>query len=250
MSWLAELLPASWRGITFYVRNSNYLRGRRTVVHQYAFRDAVWVEDMGRAARITAFTGFVVGDDCYAKARALILVSEQKGPGTLIHPSLGVARVSLIAPLQMAERADLGRVVELQFQFAETTDPTFPSIAAATQDIVGGSADDAASSFTSDFNSSIGSALDAGASAASSALDTVSGWVGQVASAAQDASLVSSAVAGLSAATGTFGRYSSGRRGSVLSGVSTAAGALSAVTVARTVVGSTSSAALAAAAGL
>ena len=41
------LLPASWRGVPFHGLSGELRFGRRPVVHEYPFRDSVWVEDLG-----------------------------------------------------------------------------------------------------------------------------------------------------------------------------------------------------------
>ena len=140
-SWLGTLQPASWRGIPFAVRASEYRRGRRQAVHEYPKRDLPWAEDMGRASRIVGFAGFVVGDDCFAQAQALLVAAEQEGPGALVHPSLGNLTVSLVEPLTASERMELGRVVELRFEFVETGVPLYPSTSVSTQADVSDKAD-------------------------------------------------------------------------------------------------------------
>ena len=47
--WAASLQPASWNGIPFAVRASQIRRGRRVAVHEYPFRDDVWVEQWNLA---------------------------------------------------------------------------------------------------------------------------------------------------------------------------------------------------------
>ncbi len=155
-SWLDQLQPASWRGLPFAVKASEYPRGRRFALHEYPYRDLPWAEDTGRATRAVAFSGFVVGDDCYAQAQALLDAAEQPGSGTLVHPSLGELTVALIEPLHPSERFDLGRVVELRFAFVETGTPLYPSDATSTQADVSDKATAAQAASASDFNAAAG----------------------------------------------------------------------------------------------
>jgi prophage DNA circulation protein len=131
--WSARLQPASWRGCEFAVREAPIKVGRRIVLHEYPYRDDPWPEDMGRASRMCRFSGFIVGDDVFDQRDAMKTAAEQKGSGTLVHPSLGSATATLL-DFTATERADLGRAVELEFTFVISgqTQPIFPSTAAST----------------------------------------------------------------------------------------------------------------------
>lgn len=232
-AWLAQLQPASWRGLGFAVESSSYRRGRRVAVHEYPFRDDIWVEDIGRNVRAVQFSGFVVGNDCYAQAQALLDASETAGSGVLIHPSLGSLTVALTAPMEAIERKEMGRVVEIRFEFLETGVSIYPDSSTSTADASDALADGSDTATTGDFLSTIGPAIAEGAHVVSAGLAVATRAVSQVRMLAGDASLITGAVAGL---TGQFGRYASGSRGSILTGVSTVNGALSAVTAARAAV--------------
>jgi prophage DNA circulation protein len=110
MAWQDSLQPASWRGISFGVLDSEIRRGRRVAVHEYPYRDIVWVEDLGRATRRYGFRGFYVGDDCYQVEQEMLAAAEVSGAGNLVHPSLGSLTVNLIE-FSSGQRRELGRVV-------------------------------------------------------------------------------------------------------------------------------------------
>ncbi len=242
-SWLDQLQPASWRGVPFVVRGSEYRRGRRPAVHEYPFRDLPWVEDVGRASRLVGFSGFVVGDDCYAQAQRMLQACEQPGPGNLVHPSLGSLTVSLIEPAVASERTELGRVVEFRFEFMETGTVQFPAADTSTQDVVASKANDAQAASASDFASAVGtdnngaSTVTLGATAApgptttytdskgsvtlvpsvvggspyqaTSGGETVRLWGDNAVTQASDSSLTANAVAAQTPPLGTtYGRYS------------------------------------------
>ncbi len=246
-AWLAQLRPASWRGLGFGVNSSEYARGRRVAVHEYPFRDEVWVEDLGRGIRSVAFSGFVVGDDCYAQAKALLAAGETAGAGELVHPSLGSVTVALVAPMRMSERKELGRVVELSFEFIETGLSIYPAASVSTGDVATLAASTADAGSTGDFLSSVGSALSEGAQVVSAGVRTAQAWASRITTLAGDASLVTGAVAGL---TGNLGRFSSGARGTLLTGVQTVEGAIGAVNGARAGVAQASSSLVSLASGL
>jgi len=244
-AWIDQLQPASWRGLGFAVDSSVIRRGRRVAVHEYPFRDDVWVEDLGRGVRGVAFSGFVVGDDCYAQAQALLAASETAGSGELIHPSLGSLTVALASPMEATERKELGRVVEIRFEFVETGISIYPDADLATDDLATAAADDCDSACLSDFLSATGAAIAEGVAVVSSAAATAGAWCDVVEAAAADASLIVGAVTGL---VGSFGRYDNGSRTVSQSSGTTTADALAALTTSRAAV-STAAATLLANAG-
>jgi prophage DNA circulation protein len=233
-SWLAQLQPASWRGLAFGVRESSIKRGRKTAVHEYPYRDDVWVEDLGRGTRSISFRGFLVGDDVYAQRDAMVAAAEQAGSGEVVHPSLGSRTASLIE-FEAAERMELGRVVELSFVFIETGQPLYPSDATSTQDTAENAADDADDAAAGDFGSDVADALSAGAEVVQTAVSTVQGFAGQVLELGGDARMVLDAV---NALPGNFGRYATGGVGTLLAASSTVQTVLAAATTARTAVSS------------
>src|SRR5450830_396867 len=111
--WMDQLRSASYRGVPFGMLGGEGQFGRRNVVHEYPFRDTVWVEDLGRAARRINVTGFLVGDDCIAQRDRMISVCEQDGDAILIHPTYGEMTVSLLGSLTVTERWDKGRMFEI-----------------------------------------------------------------------------------------------------------------------------------------
>ncbi|MGG5811474.1 DNA circularization N-terminal domain-containing protein [Falsiroseomonas sp. CW058] len=117
--------PASWRGVPFGVWDADGAFGRATAVHEYPFRDSVWVEDLGRATRKLGLRGFLVGDDVAALEAEMIEAAEAEGPGQLMHPTLGPLKASLVE-FRSTVRHDLGRVVELHFTFIENGAELFP----------------------------------------------------------------------------------------------------------------------------
>lgn len=225
-SWADSLQPASWRGIEFAVERSEVRRGRRTAVHEYPFRDTVWVEDLGRGVRSYSFMGFVVGDNCYAREKALIDASETPGSGTLVHPTLGSLEVALVSPLVTEQSADRGRAVGIRFEFIETSGQQFPSSSLDTTSLISSLASELNALTGSDFATSVVDAVEEGASVVSSAVKTVTSWAAVILNLASDASLVVSAVAGL---RGNYGRYNSGRRTDLFTNISTTDDAIAAV---------------------
>jgi prophage DNA circulation protein len=234
-AWLEQLQPASWRGLPFAVNSAGIKRGRRTAVHEYPWRDQVWVEDLGRGVRAVAFSAFVVGDDCFAQRDALLAAAETPGPGTLVHPSLGVLTVALVGPMEASERKDLGRVVEISFEAIETGLSIYPDGLDDTSALSAAAAGNLSAAAAGDFLSSIGSAVTQGAAVIDAGIRTASAYAAQVQLLAGDAALITGAVAGL---PGLNGRYAGGARTTLQSGISTVPEAIAAVTASRAAIAS------------
>lgn len=127
-----NLRPASFRGVPFQVESTELGAGRRTQLHEYPRRDKPYVEDLGRAARDLAFSGFVVGEDYVDQANALLGALEEPGPGTLIHPWFGTLTVSLKDSARVSFDAALGQA-RFSMSFVEAGELEFPSSETSTQ---------------------------------------------------------------------------------------------------------------------
>jgi prophage DNA circulation protein len=179
--WAATLQQASWRGLPFAVRSSLIRRGRRVAVHEYPFRDDVWVEDLGRGTRMVSFSAFLIGDDVFAQRDAMAAAAETAGTGTLVHPSLGTMSASLLE-FSAGERQDLGRVVEIELSFIQTSDSQalYPTSVISTQATSISSAADTVTAAGSDFLTDAASAIALGYGAVQGAIGTAVGFVSQV----------------------------------------------------------------------
>lgn len=124
-SWQDNLHAASFRGVPFAVQRGEGEFGRRQAVHEYPYRDSVWVEDMGRSTRRITLTGFILqsslvytASDVLTQRNSLVAAAELAGPGTLVHPTLGELTVSIPeGGLRIHESVDEGRM----FRFTLTT---------------------------------------------------------------------------------------------------------------------------------
>ncbi|WP_233863478.1 DNA circularization protein [Paraburkholderia adhaesiva] len=138
--FFSALQTASWRGVPFAVRGATLRAGRRVAMHEYPYRDDVWVEDLGRAGRRITLTGFLLQDAAYgggdviAQRAAMIAAceTEDKGDGELVHPSLGRVTASLLE-FECEESSEHGRSFELRFSFIQAGTEQFPTLTIATQ---------------------------------------------------------------------------------------------------------------------
>jgi prophage DNA circulation protein len=210
-AWADALQPASWRGVPFAVRSSQVHWGRRVAVHEYPFKDDVWVEDLGKGTRVVNFNGFLIGDDVFDQRDEMLAAAETPGPGDLVHPSLGSLSCNLTA-FSAGERWDLGRVVEIEFSFIESgqDQPLFPGTTVDTQDEVDQAAFEADSAIVSDYSDDVSAPIEAGPDVTTAAKGTVTDFSKQAVSKVNDGSSGVNACAGIGGVVGGdsyFGRY-------------------------------------------
>lgn len=124
--WYQGLKSASWRGLSFAVMDSKLAVGRRNVIHEYPYRDAVYVEDLGRQARRITINGFIVGNDVISRKNQFIAAAEKVGDGELVIPTLGKLKVNLIS-LEIDEFYDKGRAFFLTFTFVQGEQRIYPA---------------------------------------------------------------------------------------------------------------------------
>jgi len=216
-SYFNQLYPASWRGVPFFVDSAETGVGRRNAEHVYPFRDTPWQEDIGRKGRKYEFSAFLVGDDVITQRAAMQAAAEQKGPGTLVHPTYGTLTVSLLE-CNFREHKSHGRVIEINFRFGESGQRLYPSNGSNTGMAVvnaGSLANQAMSdSFVSQVTQQFSSAQQqvvAAVAPVTEAYQTVSGWVGEAVQLGKEATNIYNLGANM---VGSFGRFFGGKTGS------------------------------------
>ncbi|APJ03940.1 DNA circularization protein [Silvanigrella aquatica] len=118
-SWVQNLKKASFKGIPFEVESHQSEFGRRIVSHSFPYKDKPYNEDLGKKQRSLQITGFLVGDNYFAKRDKLIEAVEKGKSGELIHPYLGSMEVEC-ASISVSESHTKGRFCSIQFTFLET----------------------------------------------------------------------------------------------------------------------------------
>jgi prophage DNA circulation protein len=113
------LIGASFRGVPFLVESADRAGGRRTVVHQFPFRDEPYVEDLGETAHTHRVEGYVIGDNYLSQKNDLLNELEKFGPGTLVHPYYGSLTVICSSVSVHESRAD-GGYAQFSLEFSET----------------------------------------------------------------------------------------------------------------------------------
>jgi prophage DNA circulation protein len=202
--------------------------GRRTVLHEYPYRDTVWVEDIGRLPRRFNFQAFLVGDDVYQQRAAMLKACEQAGAGTLVHPTLGSVQCVLV-DFTTTDRRERGRVVEIAFQFVAAADVVAPQASVATGDAVNA----AAGALNAASSGDLGRTLTDLGNLPAASTAAIPQFADIAVNTVNDATRALNAVRGL---TGYFGRYAGGRRATMLPIGSTVSTALSASITTRSAV--------------
>lgn len=124
MSWRNNLLDASFKGVPFKIKDHNHSSGRRTKLHQYANREESYLQDLGKQTETYTISAYIISNidnnnDYYGERDALINALKSKGPGTLVHPFLGIKKVGLSAPYTMTETFDRGGMATFSLTFTE-----------------------------------------------------------------------------------------------------------------------------------
>lgn len=209
--WRSQLRQASWRGVPFQTLGGQIRVGRRNAIHEYPFRDTVWVEDLGKGARRLQVVGFLVGDDVISQRERLIAACEAPGDGDLVHMTLGRLKVSLL-DTTMEERWDKGRVFEVNFTFIESGDRVFPNNVTSTSNAVAQTCTAADAAASADFVTRVTSSLAQGSAVVSQAINTAATWARTAQRLANDATNLIHMVGSL---PGSFSRFFGGRSKSI-----------------------------------
>jgi prophage DNA circulation protein len=179
MSWKSQLRKASFRDVAFDVLQDSALFGRRTVLHEYPFRDAPFVEDLGRSARRMQISAILLGDDYMERRDKLIAAIETAGSGLLVHPQFGEMRVSIDQDVTIDHSSAEGGCCRITFGCVESGQITFPLASSATSAVVADNAESVldiadglfADGFSLDGLSSLG---------ITDALDRAAGWLDDI----------------------------------------------------------------------
>lgn len=147
-------LPASFRGVSFWVESSDLSVGRRTVTHQYPQRDEPFTEDLGRAAREYRFSAFVLGDDYIEQAKKLREALEKPGAATLVHPEFGEIQVVAQPGASMSFSQSMRRV-NFSLAFVEAGLNAFPTPEGASQQASRAAADQVSEAAADSFEESL-----------------------------------------------------------------------------------------------
>lgn len=91
--WTSSLWPASFNGVPFYVQRSDRSGKRRLVVHEFPFRDAPLIQDMGEGAGKIVVEAYQLSDTVDIQSQGLEAMLKAGGRGMLVLPDIGMVMV-------------------------------------------------------------------------------------------------------------------------------------------------------------
>jgi len=133
------LLPASFRGVGFWIDQAKTPVGRKGQLHEYPQRDLPYFEDLGQQAKIHDITAFIVGADCLEQ-RDKLLKALEAGSGELVHPWLGRLQVK-VGECDMTHTRQDGGLVTFALKFYPDKPLPFPTATVSTQKVLLAKAD-------------------------------------------------------------------------------------------------------------
>ncbi|QXI07428.1 DNA circularization N-terminal domain-containing protein [Pseudomonas tensinigenes] len=139
MNWRDRLLPASFRGVGFWIDQAKTPVGRKGQLHEYPQRDLPYFEDLGQQARIHDVTAFIIGADCLEQ-RDKLLKALEAGSGELVHPWLGRLQVK-VGECDMTHTRQDGGLVTFTLKFYPDQPLPFPTASVSTQKVLLAKAD-------------------------------------------------------------------------------------------------------------
>ena len=138
LTWADDIKKnSSFRGASFFIRDTGTNFGRRNIVHQYPLKDTPYVEDIGSDTDEFTIEGYIIQDgslekddpnylNYFLERDDLIKALKEKGPGQLIHPFLGIIDVSLIGKAEMKESFQEGGIARFLMTFIRAEEPSAP----------------------------------------------------------------------------------------------------------------------------
>jgi prophage DNA circulation protein len=198
---IPELLPASWRGVEFYMPSGDYETGRRVVRNLYPGRDNKGTQDLGLDRGPIKITGIITGGDYLSTASDLEAALEQAGPGLLVHPWRGQLNVILTqrSPFHYDAREIRKITFTATFEEFQAPAPAAADTLAASQDAWEDLQDDAQSLISAVLTAAL-LTLAAVSAVESVCSQVASIWTSAVGSSSDLAVAASAPIAGLSTA--------------------------------------------------
>lgn len=131
-TWRESLLPASFRGVSFFIDAAAVPVGRKGQLHEFPKRDEPYFEQMGLQAQVHKLTAFVIGPNCFEQRDKLLEALEKEGPGELVHPWLGRMQVQAGECDLQHDRRE-GGMARFDLTFYPDFPRKFPTATANTQ---------------------------------------------------------------------------------------------------------------------
>lgn len=119
---LDRIKTARFRGARILIPEDEVEGGRNTIEHNYPDSSSRWLEDNGRMVDNYRVRGIIPDTEIGALKAAL----DRPGPGTLSHPWLGRARVSVMGRYNIARSDRHLGYFEVDIPFGKTSESGLP----------------------------------------------------------------------------------------------------------------------------
>lgn len=139
-TWRDQLLPASFRGVSFLIPQTSVPVGMKGQLHEFPQRDTPFFEQLGKQSQVHKMTAWIVGDDCFERRDKLIEALETPGGGELVHPWLGRLQVKA-GECEVSHDLTAGGMVVFDLTFYPDVPLKMPGAKANTQAQVVNSSD-------------------------------------------------------------------------------------------------------------
>jgi len=112
-----DVVPASFKGVTFYCTEADIEGGRRGAEGEFPFGEDTAYADLGRKIRVFHLTAYFREDNHVGDSSALFAACESPQPGMLVHPTRGTHLVACrsVKVSDKLEEAQGESTAELEF---------------------------------------------------------------------------------------------------------------------------------------
>lgn len=124
-TWREELLPASFRGISFLIPQASVPVGMKGQLHEFPQRDEPYFEQLGKQSQVHRLVIWIIGDDCFERRDKFLEAIQTPGAGELVHPWLGRMQAKA-GEAEMTHDYQQGGMVSLLVTFYPDTPLKFP----------------------------------------------------------------------------------------------------------------------------
>lgn len=131
-TWRDELLPASFRGISFLIPQATVPVGMKGQLHEFPQRDEPYFEQLGKQSQVHRLTVWIIGDDCFERRDKFLEAIQTPGAGELVHPWLGRMQVKA-GEAELTHDYQQGGMVSMLVTFYPDTPLKFPVARVNTQ---------------------------------------------------------------------------------------------------------------------
>ncbi len=131
-TWRDELLPASFRGISFLIPQASVPVGMKGQLHEFPQRDEPYFEQLGKQSQVHRLTVWIIGDDCFERRDKFLEAIQTPGTGELVHPWLGRMQVKA-GEAELTHDYQQGGMVSMLATFYPDTPLKFPVARVNTQ---------------------------------------------------------------------------------------------------------------------